>query len=130
MALAAAALVAFVALTVNVARETVAPPAEEDQLRAAEGARPRAAAPVGPVATQPAELVWEGLPSADGYRLEILSAEGEPLWESDVVRATSLPWPDDLALEGGRYYWRVRALADDGAQPIVSELAAFDLAER
>ncbi len=126
----AAALLIFIALPVNRPKENNEPDRITDALRARPESQPIPAAPVGPVSEPPVAFSWEGVPGASRYRVELFSAEAEPLWQSGLVETTSLDFPADLALEPGRYYWQVRAFPSEGTNPAVSELVAFDLEAR
>ena len=83
---------------------------------------------MGSVSAPPSTFSWQGVAGARAYRVELLTGDGEPLWEGDTVEGTSLDWPGEVPVEPDRYYWRVLALSEGGREPTVSELAAFDLA--
>lgn len=56
-------------------------------------------------------LVWRGK-RADSYRIVLLSAEGRPLWTTEIPD-TSVLLPPDLPLApGATYFWRVDALTE------------------
>ena len=59
----------------------------------------------------------------------MLGGDGAPLWTSADTPAHELPWPAQLALEPGRYYWQVVARVgfdEERASPLVD----FEIAPR
>ena len=67
----------------------------------ADGASPRAA---------PTVLRWPAQPQAEAYRVKLFAADGEALWQSDVVKSNQAPVPESVRsrLQGGKsYFWSV-----------------------
>ncbi len=94
------------------------------------GEAPAAAEPVEPagaLSRAPDVLRWQPATGARGYRVELLDADGDPLWTSPAVTSTGLPWPDEVAPVPGTYYWRVLVLPEGGGPPRSSPLVRFDL---
>lgn len=61
-------------------------------------------------------FVWRAVPGATRYELELLGAQGEPVYQG-ATTDTSLVLPADVALQpGAEYRWLVRAGTTDGAQ--------------
>jgi len=80
-------------------------------------------APVGEVASVPAELAWRAVPGAARYRIELLDVAGESLGRGETA-ATSFPLPAELAARlhvRASYAWQVVALAADGRELARSE---------
>ncbi len=107
---AAAAAVLLVAVLPRLARETGGP----DEHRAVPGVEvtgARLLAPVGSV--EDADVVlWGQVVGADRYRVTLLDARGDVLWETETPD-TSAALPESLRLEGGvPYYWKVDARVD------------------
>ncbi len=105
-----------------------------DELRSDRVAdRPVALAPRGQLAAAPVVLRWKPLAGARAYRVQVLAADGTPLWSSPETRTSELAWPTSVASRPGLYYWQVVALvgAPGGtADEIASALADFEIAAR
>ena len=72
---------------------------------------------VGP---QPPRFEWT---AADGVESYAISVENEieiAMFEQQDIKATSVPWPKELKLDPGTYFWRItgfkgeRMVADSG----------------
>jgi hypothetical protein len=127
-AAAAAAAVAILWLTVPSFRSPEPSSSGGDALRST-GARDRPVPtePVAGAAGAPRRFSWSGIATARGYEVELLDADGEPLWKSAFVTEESVPWPQNVPPEPGRYYWRVVATLAEGGERIASPLVSFDL---
>lgn len=121
---AAAAAVVLVAVLPRLAREAGAP----DEHRAIPGVEvvgPRLLAPIGGVAHADVVL-WARVVGADRYRVTLLDARGDVLWETETAD-TSAALPESLRLEGGvPYYWKVDARVD-WERWLKSTVAEFEL---
>lgn len=76
-------------------------------------------APVGDVASAPAELRWEALAGAARYTVRVLEVDGTELWQTTTVE-TSTAMPDAVraaAIPARTLTWRVEAL-DSGGAPV------------
>lgn len=85
--------------------------------------------PQGRVVGLPAELRWRGISVPADYRVTILDGEGEVVWTSPVLDATTLAWPAELTLKPGSYFWQVSALPRSGlpGDRRASPLGTFEL---
>jgi hypothetical protein len=54
-------------------------------------------------------LAWAPLPTATGYRVEVFSDDGRPVWTREVV-TPPVPWPAEIPSSPGTYRWRVEAM--------------------
>jgi hypothetical protein len=125
---AAAALAAMLFWPAAGQRPRATPPG--DGFRgAAESLDPAPETPRGRVQGLPTELRWKGVPSPARYRVVVLDPDGEPIWSSGEVEATTLPWPAGLVLKPGSYFWQVIALPRGGlpGDERASALAAFEV---
>lgn len=76
------------------------------------------------VGTTPSGFEWTGVVDADRYAIGIWNEVDMLMWRRDDVTGTAIPWPADLQLEFGTYYWGITALRDN--RPIAdSGRAAF-----
>jgi hypothetical protein len=123
----AAAAVLLAALMLPSWRGDAPPP---DTIRSATMVTPAPIAPTGKIPSMPHELRWEGIPGADGYRVEL--SNGGPLWSSGRVVETRVALPRDLKLSPGiLYYWKVTALAGPDRRVLAdasSGLVSFEIA--
>jgi len=77
---------------------------------------------VGPT---PARLEWTSAAAAETYSISVETEIEIPVFEQDGVKGTSVPWPKEIKLEPGTYYWRVvgmkgtRSVADSGRAAFV-----------
>lgn len=91
------------------------------------GADVRLLAPMGEVAGLPLSFSWQAPASVDGFVVELLDGEGEPLWTSPETVKTEVPWPSDLEAKAGRYYWRVHSYGRGSVGVSSSDLIVFDI---
>jgi hypothetical protein len=89
--------------------------------------RPVPRSPLAEVAGAPERFTWQGIATGRGYEVELLDADAESLWKSGVVSDESVPWPEEVPPEPGRYYWRVVAILAERGERIASPLVSFDL---
>ncbi len=68
----------------------------------------------GTAATAPVLLTWHAAPGARRYRVEVLAADGAPLW-SATTADTSVTVPDSVVARGGTFGWWVTGRLRDGA---------------
>jgi hypothetical protein len=122
--LAAAAVVAWV--MVRPLPPPVSPPPASTEVRGgAEAAVP--VRPVGALTARPAVFEWRPAADARAYRVQLLDAQGENIWSSAEVTATTVTLPADLVLRPGRHYWQVLAVPAGGGQISASPMADFDV---
>jgi hypothetical protein len=126
---AAVAAATIVWLTVPLSSRVPQPPVPDpDTLRSVgESERPVPRSPLDEVARAPERFSWEGSADARAYEVELFDADGELIWESGEVVATSIPWPETHAPEPGRYYWRVVAIQTERGERRASPLVSFEL---
>jgi hypothetical protein len=67
------------------------------------------------VTARPVTLVWSPVPAARRYEVELLDAQGGPVFVTST-RDTVVTIPDSTALGAGDYRWWVRAVNPDGSQ--------------
>jgi hypothetical protein len=81
---------------------------------------------VGPT---PARFEWTAARGADSYVITVDNEIEIPVFDQDGIKTTSVPWPKEVRVEPGTYYWRIvgyqggRLVADSGR-------AAFVVVER
>jgi len=59
------------------------------------------------------EIRWSAVPHAVYYQVRVLTAAGEPVWQSDTT-ASMARMPDRLALTSGKYFVLVSAVMENG----------------
>jgi hypothetical protein len=127
---AAAAVAALVSIVVPSSRKPLpdsSAPGVEALRSAGEPDRPVPRSPRDEVLGRPEGFSWDATPAARAYRVELLDSEGESLWRSGEMSETSVPWPDEVPPNPGRYYWRVIAILADRGEAVASRLVSFDL---
>jgi len=81
---------------------------------------------VGP---QPTRLEWTAAKGIDSYAISVENEIEIQIFEQENIETTSVPWPKEVKLEPGTYFWRIvglkggRVIADSGR-------AAFVILER
>lgn len=106
---------------------TAAAPIEEAKLQKIEIEHviPRRDA-VGP---QPTRLEWTAAKGIDSYAISVENEIEIAIFDQENIKTTSVPWPKEIRLEPGTYFWRIvglkggRVVADSGR-------AAFVVLER
>ena len=90
---------------------------------------------VGPL---PTVLEWTAADGVDSYAISVENEIEIPVFDQEGITTTSVPWPKDLRIEPGTYYWRIvglkgdRVVADSGRAAFVVHgltIAASPLAE-
>jgi hypothetical protein len=73
------------------------------------------------VLTDHPALSWQPVEGAEGYRVELLSGDGQRMLWRVTTKEARLPYPDKPALgRGAKYLWRVSALlGEDKTKPVV-----------
>ena len=127
--LAAAATLAVVLLRPAAGREVPGSLPGDGFRGAAEGLDPAPLAPRGRVAGLPTGLRWTGTATPALYHVVVLDADGEPVWSSGEIEGSGMPWPAELDLKAGPYFWQVIALPRGGlpGDRRASALAAFEV---
>jgi hypothetical protein len=106
---------------------TAAAPIAEDKIQKIEieHVMPRRDA-VGP---QPTMLEWTAATGAETYAINVENEIEIAIFDQENIKTTSVPWPKEIKLEPGTYFWRIvglkggRVIADSGR-------AAFVVLER
>ena len=81
---------------------------------------------VGP---QPTVLEWTAAAGVDSYAISVENEIEIPVFDQENITTTSVPWPKEVNVEPGTYFWRIvgikgdRIVADSGR-------AAFVVLER
>ncbi len=117
-------------LMVPLSSRTVLEPSvpDADTMRSAgESDRPVPGSPLDEIARAPDGFSWKGSAAARAYEVELFDADGERIWDSGELVGTSVPWPQKLAPEPGRYYWHVIAIQAERGERLASPLVSFDL---
>ena len=77
---------------------------------------------VGPA---PTRLEWTAVDGADSYDVTVVTEIDSRVFERRGARGTSIPWPKEITLTPGTYFWRVvgvkdgRSVADSGRSAFV-----------
>ena len=80
---------------------------------------------VGP---RPVRFAWTAVTSAESYTLHVWNEVDMKVFEQQGITATSLPWPEELDLPLGTYFWAVIGQRD-GRPAAESGLSAFVITE-
>src|SRR5687768_13699718 len=62
---------------------------------------------VGPT---PAMLEWTAVDGAESYAISVENEVEIPVFDQDAIKAISVPWPKEVRVEPGTYYWRITAI--------------------
>ena len=62
---------------------------------------------VGPT---PATLAWSAVDGADSYTVSVENEIEIPVFDQEAITSTSVPWPKEVRVEPGTYYWRITGL--------------------
>ena len=101
-----------------------APPATEEariQKLEIEHVIPRRDA-VGP---QPTVLEWTAADGVDSYAISVENEIEIPIFDQENIKTTSVPWPKEIKVDAGTYFWRIiglkggRVVADSGRAAFV-----------
>lgn len=77
---------------------------------------------VGPL---PTRLEWTAAAGVDSYAIGVENEIEIAVFDQDGITGTSTPWPKDLRIDPGTYYWRIvglqgdRVVADSGRAAFV-----------
>jgi len=73
----------------------------------------------------PTVLEWTAVQGVDRYSIGVENEIEIAVFDQDGITGTSTPWPKDLRIEAGTYYWRIvglkgdRVVADSGRAAFV-----------
>jgi hypothetical protein len=65
------------------------------------------------VGKAPAFFEWTAAAGADHYAISVENEIEIVMFEQDGITATSVPWPKELKLDPGTYFWRIAGLKGD-----------------
>ena len=77
---------------------------------------------VGP---RPATLEWTAVAGVDSYAISVENDIELPVFDQDGIKSTSVPWPKEIRIDPGTYFWRIvglkgdRIIADSGRAAFV-----------
>lgn len=106
-------------ITVQKAPET-APAAAEQSVQTIDHVSPARDS----VGKMPKVFQWTAAKEADEYSIGIWNEVDRLVWRRDHIGGTSTPFPEEMEMEPGTYFWTVAALKR-GEQIADSGLAAF-----
>ena len=72
------------------------------------------------VGKHPSQFEWTGIAGVESYTVTVENEVEVQMFEQGDIKGTSTPWPADLKLEPGTYFWRItgsrggRMIADSG----------------
>ena len=65
---------------------------------------------VGPL---PTKLEWTAVDGVDSYSIGVENEIEIPVFDQDGITTTSVPWPKEVRIEPGTYYWRIIGMKGD-----------------
>jgi hypothetical protein len=77
---------------------------------------------VGPL---PTKLEWTAVDGVDSYAVSVENEIEIPVFDQDGITTTSVPWPKEVRIDAGTYYWRIvgikgnKVIADSGRAAFV-----------
>jgi len=77
---------------------------------------------VGPL---PTKLEWTAVDGVDSYAVSVENEIEIPVFDQEGITTTSVPWPKEVRIDPGTYYWRIvgikgnRVIADSGRAAFV-----------
>ena len=77
---------------------------------------------VGPL---PTTLEWTAVDGVDSYAVSVENEIEIPVFDQEGITTTSVPWPKEVRIDSGTYYWRIvgikgnRVIADSGRAAFV-----------
>jgi hypothetical protein len=73
----------------------------------------------------PSVLEWTAAAGVDSYTVSVENEIEIPVFDQDGITTTSIPWPKEIKIEPGTYFWRIvgmkshRSVADSGRAAFV-----------
>lgn len=80
------------------------------------------------VGAAPQRLEWSAADGVDSYSITVMNEVDALLVNMKGLTTTSLPWPKEMRLEPGTYFWRIVGIKD-GRNVADSGRAAFVVTE-
>jgi len=77
---------------------------------------------VGP---RPATLEWTAVDGVDSYAISVENDIELPVFDQQGIKSTSVPWPKEIRIDPGTYFWRIvgikgdKVIADSGRAAFV-----------
>ena len=77
---------------------------------------------VGPT---PTTLEWTAVEGVDSYAISVENEIELPIFDQDGIKTTSVPWPKEVRVDSGTYFWRIvgikgnKVIADSGRAAFV-----------
>jgi hypothetical protein len=77
---------------------------------------------VGPL---PTKLEWTAVDGVDSYAVSVENEIEIPVFDQEGIKTTSVPWPKEVRIDAGTYYWRIvgikgnKIIADSGRAAFV-----------
>jgi hypothetical protein len=77
---------------------------------------------VGPL---PTKLEWTAVDDVDSYAVSVENEIEIPVFDQEGIKTTSVPWPKEVRVDAGTYYWRIvgikgnKVIADSGRAAFV-----------
>ena len=77
---------------------------------------------VGPT---PTKLEWTAVDGVDSYAISVENEIELPVFDQDGIKTTTVPWPKEVRVEPGTYFWRIvgikgdKVIADSGRAAFV-----------
>jgi hypothetical protein len=65
------------------------------------------------VGKTPTLFEWTAAPGADSYAISVENEIEIVMFDQDGITTTSVPWPPELKLGPGTYFWRIAGLKGD-----------------
>jgi hypothetical protein len=59
------------------------------------------------VGRTPATLEWTAVAGAESYAVSVETEIEIPVFDQEGIKTTSVPWPKEVRVEPGTYYWRI-----------------------
>jgi hypothetical protein len=77
---------------------------------------------VGPL---PTKLEWTAADGVDSYAVSVENEIELPVFDQEGITTTSVPWPKEVRIDSGTYFWRIvglkggKVIADSGRAAFV-----------
>ena len=97
-------------------------------MRSASGESPVPVSPAGEWSEPPSRFQWRATRDTTAYEVLLFREDGTVVWQ-ERTSDTSINRRPDVQLSPGRYYWRVRALSENGIRG-ESSLVQFEITRR
>ena len=126
LAIAATVAIAIILPATGVLHWSASPAASN--MRSASGDSPVPVSPAGELSEPPSRFQWRATRDTNAYEVLLFREDGTVVWQ-ERTSDTSINRRPDVPLAPGRYYWRVRALSENGIRG-ESSLVRFEITRR